>query len=193
MEKCDSTLSKYIWENQSIETTEKIDLVIQMSKAIAFLHADHLIHMDVKPSNFLLKIRRKGWPIVKVTDIGFTKRIVGSSNQLNSKLDYAAMAWIAPELYDPPFRFTTACDVWSFGCVIYYSFTGGKHPFDPFGGRSLADRVTNIIQKKINIMALKNQSKDVIDQDSNQRLQFLILSDEIQNFLFCILYILFKV
>ena len=176
MEKCDTTLSKYIRENQDIETAEKIDLVIQMSKVLAFLHENNLIHKDVKPSNFLLKMRRKGGPIVKLTDLGFTKKIVGSSNQLNSKLDYAAMAWIAPELYYPPFKFTTACDVWSFGCVTYFTFTGGKHPFDSPEGRSLADRATNIIQKKVNFTALKNQSKDVIDRDSNQRLQSLILS-----------------
>ena len=176
MEKCDTSVSKYIRENQDIKTAEKLDLIIQMSKALAYLHANNWCHTDVKPSNFLLKMRCKGWPIVKLTDLGFRKTIKGSSNEFNSKLDYAAMAWIAPELYEPPFHFHSACDVWSFGCVIYYSLTGGKHPFDSPEGRSLADRATNIIKKKVNLMALKKQGKDIIDPKTNTSLQSLITS-----------------
>ena len=176
MEKCDTSVSKYIRENQDIKTAEKLDLIIQMSKALAYLHANNWCHTDVKPSNFLLKMRCKGWPIVKLTDLGFRKTIKGSSNEFNSKLDYAAMAWIAPELYEPPFHFHSACDVWSFGCVIYYSLTGGKHPFDSPEGRSLADRATNIIKKKVNMMALKKQGTDIIDPKTNTSLQSLITS-----------------
>lgn len=80
------------------------------------------------------------------------------------------MAWIAPELYVKPSDFTAASDVWSLGCVIFYSFTGGKHPFDSPEGKSLADRATNIIKKKTHLTPLQQNGH------LNANLQTLISS-----------------
>ena len=99
--------------------------------------------------------------------------MVDSSDELSSKLDYAALAWIAPELYTPPIRPSTASDIWALGCLIYFLFTWGKHPFDSPEGRSIADRVTNITNKKVNFSALKKQN---IESLLNARLETLIRS-----------------
>lgn len=136
----------------------KTNLALQVSEAVKFIHENRWCHGDIKPSNIiLLKSKRKEKLVVKLTDLGLSKKLADSSDQLSSKLDYAALAWIAPELYTPPIRPSAASDIWALGCLIYFLFTWGKHPFDSAEGRSLADRVTNITNKKVNLTALQKQ------------------------------------
>ena len=157
MEECGCSLSKYIRANPDIKMEVKTNLAYQVSEAVKFMHGNRWYHGDIKPSNVLLKSKRKEKLVVKLTDLGLSKRLVDSSDQLSSKLDYAALAWIAPELYTPPIRPSAASDIWALGCLIFFLFTWGKHPFDSPEGRSLADRVTNITNKKVNLTALQKQ------------------------------------
>ena len=173
MELCDMNLAKYVRRNKEITLLNKMNLAIQMSEGLSYLHLNGCLHKDLKPSNILLKINSEGEICVKLTDIGLIKGLEDSVSQLSSKLDYAAMAWIAPELYVKPSDFTAASDVWALGCVIFFSFTGGKHPFDSPEGKSLADRATNIIKKKPHLTPLqpKNGSSS---SHLNANLQILI-------------------
>ena len=174
MEKCDQTLSKYLRDNRDMPISLKMDLAIQMSEGLAYLHRNQWCHQDIKPSNILLKIMDDSDKkiIVKLTDVGLVKGISDSSSQLSSKLDYAAMAWVAPELYATPFQFKKPSDVWAFGCVIYYSLTVGRHPFDNRVGRTLADRATNIIKNNVNLSALENQ--ETTDREVKKELVYWI-------------------
>ena len=177
MEKCDFSLSKYIRDNKDITTSLKIDLALQMSQGLAFLHQQQCCHKDIKPTNVLLKIINDSPEkkiIAKLTDMGLIKGLEDSSSQLSSKLDYAAMAWVAPELYVTPSGFSKASDVWALGCVIYFAFTGGRHPFDNKTGRTLADRATNIIKNNVNLSALEQQDNAQMYPEIKQQLLILI-------------------
>ena len=174
VELCEMSLAKYIRNNKDVSLAVKFDLAVQASEGLAFLHENQWLHRDLKPSNILLKTEDGGKLMVKLTDMGLVKGLEDSASQLSSKLDYAAMAWIAPELYVKPGDFTTSSDVWALGCVIFYSFTGGRHPFDSPEGRSLADRATNIIKKRTNWTPLQQTDISNITSHPNVNLQFLI-------------------
>ena len=167
MELCDCSLLKYIRTNRDFNIKTKIDLAVQMSRGLAHLHQCSLCHMGIKPSNIMLKTNPDGTGLtVKLTDMGLTK-------SPESSADYDAVAWIAPELFSSPFRFTMACDIWTLGCIIYYAFTRGRHPFENPEHRTLADKAFNITENKFNLKALQQQ--EMIDPETNQRLQSLIL------------------
>ena len=181
MEDCECSLSNYIRSNTEIKVSIKIKWALQISEAVAYLHDHQWLHCDIKPSNILLKRKSTGKLVTKLTDLGLSKSLADSSDhQLTSKFDYAALAWIAPELYTSPLRSSTASDVWALGCLIYFIFSWGKHPFDSREGKSLADRVTNITNKRVNLDALRYQQSAESDR-VNRRLQSLILSMIDQN------------
>ncbi len=50
----------------------KLDLMLQMSAGLKFLHELKLIHRDVKPSNFLLT-EEDGYLVVKIADFGVSR------------------------------------------------------------------------------------------------------------------------
>lgn len=130
MEKCDYSLSQFITLYPNLKIPLKIDLTLQMSQGLLYLHEKNFIHKDVKPNNFLLKIITEDKWIIKLADLGFSKRLMDSSSKITSKLDCDALTWVAPELFHPPYHFFSASDVWASGCVIYFLFSKGKHPFD---------------------------------------------------------------
>ncbi len=79
----------------------------------------HFIHADIKPSNIL--ISRDLTP--KITDLGLVH-----TGQEAGKIANGTPGYIAPEVYagSPP---TPYSDIYSFGCVLYELFSGGKAPF----------------------------------------------------------------
>ncbi len=50
----------------------KLDLMLQMSAGLKFIHEMKLIHRDIKPSNFLLT-EEDGFLVVKISDFGVSK------------------------------------------------------------------------------------------------------------------------
>ncbi|KAL7075973.1 hypothetical protein ACQ4LE_004797, partial [Meloidogyne hapla] len=149
LELCDLSLSDYIQRHAgSLEKATKLDLMKQATDGIAHLHHINIIHRDVKPKNILMtgistdannenlsRLR------VKISDFGLCKSVKIGHNSI-SKVSGAVgtEGWMAPELFDPDASVTYAVDVFSLGCVFYYTLTDGRHPF----GDSLS-RMSNIL------------------------------------------------
>ena len=54
---------------------EKTSILKQMTKAVLFLNKAKIIHLDIKPSNFLLKINEENVLKVVLTDFGISQSI----------------------------------------------------------------------------------------------------------------------
>src|SRR5690625_6240465 len=88
------TLKEYIQRNGPIEVQEALDIMKQVTIAIAHAHANDIVHRDIKPQNILIDTYGQ----VKVTDFGIaialsataltqTNAVLGSdrkSTRLNS-------------------------------------------------------------------------------------------------------------
>uniref|UniRef100_A0A915LQ24 non-specific serine/threonine protein kinase n=1 Tax=Meloidogyne javanica TaxID=6303 RepID=A0A915LQ24_MELJA len=149
LELCDLSLSDYIQRYAGcLDKATKLDLMKQATDGIAHLHHINIIHRDVKPKNILMtglltnpnnehfsRVR------VKISDFGLCKSVKIGHNSI-SKVSGAVgtEGWMAPELFDADASVTYAVDVFSLGCVFYYTLTEGKHPF----GDSLS-RMSNIL------------------------------------------------
>ena len=86
--------------------------MIQLALGIRSIHRNGIIHRDLKPANILLN---ENYSVAKICDFGIsllveeiqpTHQIVGTS------------FYIAPEVWNES-KYSFACDVFSFGCVIY--------------------------------------------------------------------------
>ena len=108
----------------------KIDLVIQICKALSYAHRNGVIHRDVKPENIL--IDREG--NVRVLDFGIAQLFYKdnwTAQQTQPDMIMGTIAYMSPEQQDDPSRVSYASDLFSLGAVMYELFTG-KRPYGRF-------------------------------------------------------------
>jgi eukaryotic-like serine/threonine-protein kinase len=96
---------------------------------LAEVHAQGLVHRDVKPSNLFLAERKRGAPQIKVIDFGIVKA-------MEPRLGHTALTELgefAPGtlLYMSPERLASddvdaRADVWALGVVLYELITGRR-------------------------------------------------------------------
>ena len=120
---------------------------------LAALHDQGIVHRDLKPQNVLITSAGGG----KIADMGLAKRlnisdgtsfethVVGGPNANNAA---GTSGWQAPERLTSG-RQSRSVDVFSLGCLMYYSLTGGSHPF----GERL-ERDSNVIANKFDVSKL---------------------------------------
>jgi dual specificity tyrosine-phosphorylation-regulated kinase 2/3/4 len=89
---------------------------IQILQALRYLKEENLIHCDLKPENILLKTPDKSG--IKVIDFG--------SSCFSNQIIYT---YIQSRFYRAPeiilgIPYTSAIDMWSFGCILTELFTG---------------------------------------------------------------------
>jgi len=83
-----------------------------------------IFHRDIKSGNIL--IRKDG--TCCLTDFGWAKISQNSSQLSSSNGNVGTLAWRAPELSDGSNKYTSSCDVYSFGILMYEIFR--KLPFE---------------------------------------------------------------
>ena len=102
-----------------------IELAAQVGSAIDALHAQGIVHRDVKPSNVMLDALGNA----AVTDFGLAKgpayTVLTIPGQVMGTLDYIAPELIRGEESGPP------ADVYALGCMVYECLSGAP----PFGDR----------------------------------------------------------
>ena len=104
-----------------------LELGLEIGRALAFAHAQGLVHRDVKPQNVLLG----GEGVAKVTDFGIV-RSLDAVGHTETGTVLGTSHYIAPEQARGE-RVDAQTDVYSFGVVLYELLTGEvPYPGDSF-------------------------------------------------------------
>src|SRR5699024_10744397 len=120
------TMKEYIQNNHPMHVTETIDIMKQISSAIALAHDHNIVHRDIKPQNILIDKNRN----VKVTDFGIAMALSSTAlTQTNSIL--GSVHYLSPEQARGGLA-TKKSDIYSIGIVLFELLTGRI----PFSGQS---------------------------------------------------------
>lgn len=98
-----------------------VHLARELSKGLTRIHAEGMVHGDIKPSNIL--VTRPGE--VKISDFGTASRSVATGGARTSGYKVSGTsAYMAPELFNPMRNVDYRADIFSLGVTFYKLFTG---------------------------------------------------------------------
>ncbi|KAL4509838.1 hypothetical protein ABPG73_023054 [Tetrahymena malaccensis] len=96
MEVCEMDLLKYIKKKKSALQIEEIkDIYFQLTNALVEIHANGIVHLDIKPENIL----RSKEGMYKLTDFGISQLLIQDKNQQTSELKGLTVKYSSPEQY----------------------------------------------------------------------------------------------
>ena len=124
MEYVEGTDLSVLCRDDGLDFNRKVDLIIQVCRALSYAHRNGVIHRDIKPGNIL--IDAEGTP--RVLDFGiaqlFSSDPGGDKTQVG--LVMGTPAYMSPEQQTSAHLVTAASDLYSLGAVMYELFTGQK-------------------------------------------------------------------
>ena len=127
-------LARVLREGQ-ISQVRKLEIVLQIAKALAYAHKNGVLHRDIKPANIIVDTQMHA----KVLDFGIagfvrsanaTKKpegfvqTPGADVQPASELVMGTLAYMAPEVRSSSRKATAQSDIYSLGVILFEMLTG---------------------------------------------------------------------
>lgn len=115
------SLEADVSENGQYALSEAIEMVIKISKAVAYAHALGIIHRDLKPSNILLDPAKEP----KIVDFGLARRTDSDAFKLTGPGDkLLSLGYGAPEQERDASVSDERSDVYGLGGLLFFAITG---------------------------------------------------------------------
>lgn len=108
------TLKKFLYNNRKKKLAFKvvIQLALDLSRGLSYLHSQKIVHRDVKAENMLLDTQGN----LKIADFGVAR--VEAQNPQDMTGETGTLGYMAPEVLDGK-PYNRKCDVYSFGICLW--------------------------------------------------------------------------
>lgn len=142
---------------RQVSHQQRVEIIIQLMKALSYAHQNNVIHRDIKPDNILVDEKNN----VKILDFGiaqFYEKAVQVSDRTSSGTIMGTYNYMSPEQRESSDNVTIQSDIYSTGVVMYELFTG-KLPTGRFPDPS---SLNGDVQPELNDLILQclNQEPD---------------------------------
>ena len=107
-------------ESAALDVRARLQLFVQICRAVQHAHQHLIVHRDIKPANIL--VRDDGTPVL--LDFGIGKLLDPGTGDATATQAYTP-AYAAPEQRAGG-SVTTATDIWGLGCVLYELVSGSR-------------------------------------------------------------------
>ncbi|KAL2486908.1 Protein kinase superfamily protein [Abeliophyllum distichum] len=108
------TLKNFLYKNRKRKLAFKvvIQLALDLSRGLSYLHSKKIVHRDVKAENMLLDPHRT----LRIADFGVAR--VEAQNPKDMTGETGTLGYMAPEVLDGK-PYNRKCDVYSFGICLW--------------------------------------------------------------------------
>ena len=153
------TLEDLVRQYGPLSVEMAISYTRQAAAALAYAHAENIVHRDVKPSNMLLD----GSGTLRIVDFGLAKMLaddlltVGTLTQADDTecgTFLGTVGYASPEQLQPGQVVDHRADIYALGCVLYFALTG-----ETLHRGSIADRL--LASRKSKSVSLRSLRSDV--------------------------------
>ncbi len=123
MEYIDGTSLREVIDSQKIPLDTKLDMIVQVCKALDYAHKNGVIHRDIKPTNILIDKQGNA----RVADFGIAQ-IIGltESEMTSSDVIMGTVAYMSPEQKVSSTNVDQTTDIYAIGIMLYEMLTGKK-------------------------------------------------------------------
>eukprot|EP00250_Pteridium_aquilinum_P003675 c13984_g1_i2 orf=223-2751(+) len=150
LEKVGDTKECGLWDEWARPSAKLLQLMRDILAGLSHLHDVGIVHRDLKPHNVLISSGRMSQ--AKLSDMGISKELADGLTSLDTQsTSSGSSGWQAPEQLMRKKQQTSSADLFSLGCILFFTISGGYHPF----GRRF-ERDGNIINGKPDLFLVEH-------------------------------------
>jgi serine/threonine protein kinase len=112
------SLYDILHSDQKLPWSQRWKIALEVGKGIYHLHKQNILHRDLKSLNVLLDEHMTA----KVCDFGISRvkeETKATTTTGKTAQSVGTTAWMAPELFEREAKYTKACDIYSYGMVLW--------------------------------------------------------------------------
>jgi serine/threonine protein kinase len=117
-------LDDHLQKRGALTPKEMVDIFLQVTTGLRYVHANHIVHRDIKPSNIFITPSQQA----KLGDFGLLKILQGDQNLTKPRQAMGTIDYGAPEQFEDAKNVDQRCDLYSLAATLYMALTG-KFPF----------------------------------------------------------------
>ena len=161
------SLSSLLNRRKKLTELEVQCYLIQLIRALIYLHKFRIIHRNLKLQNILLTEK------MELKLIGFNLSIRLKTDEEKANLSCGTPIYIAPEIIEGKEGYSFEVDIWALGIIIYELIIG-KPPFSENDVKSTYEKIKKVEYTFPEDSVISNDAKNLISQilvkEPNKRL-----------------------
>ncbi|XP_038639980.1 tyrosine-protein kinase Fes/Fps-like [Scyliorhinus canicula] len=123
-------------EANNLSTKDLIKMAENAAAGMAYLESKHCIHRDLAARNCLVSEKH----VLKISDFGMSREEENGVYSSTGGMRQIPIKWTAPEALNYG-RFTTEGDIWSYGILLWETFSLGSTPYPTMTNQQTREEV----------------------------------------------------